>query len=72
MSIQQYVSIPEAGRMLGLSPKLVSKVIADEGMEVIRPSKQDRVRRKDVLDYRRRCQVAIEREQPKREYERVI
>ncbi len=56
----EYVSIPEAGRLLGVSPRTVRAIIADERMSVIRPRRQDRVSRRDVLVYRRRCEVTAD------------
>ena len=53
-------------------PKLAREIIADERFEVIQPRKQLRVRRRDVLDYRRRRDASVEREEPKRTYERVF
>jgi hypothetical protein len=68
---KDYVSIPAAGRLLGVCPKTAREIIADERMEVIRPGKQDRVRRRDVIEYRRRCQTTVEREE-RRTYENVL
>ncbi len=67
-----YVSIPTVARLLGVCAKTAATIIADERFETIRPRKQVRVKRRDVLDYRRRCAVAVEVEERRGTYENVL
>ena len=55
-----YVSMPEAGVLLGVSSRTVGRLLDQGVLPYIKPSNHRRIKRDDVLAYRDRCRVGVE------------